>query len=146
MEKIRFFLITVAILGAMVDPFRLSAQSTAQLHAGYEKYWQEDLSYLKKIGNEKDAHQAALLVNAMKEDMLPKLRQQLVLTDEWKKTHSTQEVKVEEEWSAKNPLQSQVASSQMDLMIRSSKEGGELAEAFKGYMKAMTLVSKKGKM
>jgi len=126
-------------------PVKSYAQSTAELHAGYEQYWKEDLEYLKNIRKEKDNHLAALEVTKMKEDMLPKLQKQLEATNRWKKSHTAAEIDEEKAWALDNPLQKDVAELQTNLLIGSSTRGGELAAAFGNYMKAMSQVIKKTK-
>lgn len=145
MQKLKNFLILVTLLGSSFLPAITYAQSPTELHAGYEKYWKEDITRLKKIKAEKDDHLAAQQVTQMKEVMLPQLEKLVRESQEWKKTHSQEEVKQEQEWSAANPLNKEAGSLQTEMMIQGSTRGGELANAWKDYMHTMTTTIKKSK-
>jgi hypothetical protein len=123
----------------------LRAQTSGDIHAGYEKYWKEDIALLQKIQGEKDGHKAALLLNTRKDQMLPQLTQLIKATHDYKKTATAADQKKEDEWVMNNPLYEKDADLQSDMMNHAGAKGDEFSKAVGEYMKASMAAIRKAK-
>ncbi len=140
---ISFVALIFLIISPLINISLYAQNSGNDLKADQEKFWIEYAAALRKIKAESDDHKAALMVQQLKQEYIPRMQVLVKEAKDWKKLHSVAEKKAMEEWSEKNIHGNEAGSLQTDLMIRAGK-GGEFGKAYGDYMQSLVTAGKQG--